>query len=270
MNGALRWELSCMRLGKSCIDRVCELTKVCVCFPISFLLNVSFFIFRHNFGLGHANERGEYQDYSNYMGGALQGHHTLPRSPLMSFNAYHHVQLGWFDSAHLRSFEPTSFTPSTLIRIVAFTDYDVSIGNGSECVIAKVGNLYLQYNRAKKFNSGVIEYTDHLVIVEHKVGRGETELVGALAMSGSNRVFRTGTSRVELCSEHRSSNDNEPDYVMVSIGGSGTSSSCSNNDFPDKKTVSLNEDTKDDTKLNQDYDRGGIRRLNRVLKGSFQ
>jgi len=161
------------------------------------------------------------------MGGIVGGYHTFERAPLMSFNAYHHAALGWFDDRVL-TVQPPSSTSFQTIRLAAFVDYDLT--KSTDVVVVQMGtDLFFQYNRAKKFNAQPMEYRDEVVIVKTMGTVVGTELMGALSLTaagGGETRYEVKQSnglvlRIELCSEHRSppyNADTVADYVIVSMG----------------------------------------------------
>jgi len=63
----------------------------------------------------------------------------------MCYNSANHWVLGWFHGAHLELQAPQR--PRT-VTVIAFVDYRLRQRN--DYVLVKIGNLYFQYNRAKK------------------------------------------------------------------------------------------------------------------------
>jgi hypothetical protein len=202
------------------------------------------------------------------MGGTIvDSDHDKHRFPLMSFNAYHHTKLKWFDSTSLKVVSPTTSVPE--MRVIAFADYDVAMPG--ETVVVQVGDYYLQYNRAHKFNASPYECANALTIVT-PTSMG-TELVGSLSTNGDRLFTRNGVT-IELCSEHVGTDPNTPDYMMVSLGESGgcfgstETGTESNGYFPDKKDADFSTVSKEQSLYGEVADRGGLTR--RRLKGTVK
>jgi hypothetical protein len=113
----------------------------------------------HNLGLLHASQGdNEYGDVTGVMGYSIYQEYG-PRS---CFNARKNWYLGWFND---RSTDLTNSIRTTSWggRLVAFVDYDATAV--SEVVLIRVGNLFLQYNRARDFNEDTQEYANRVVVV---------------------------------------------------------------------------------------------------------
>jgi hypothetical protein len=130
----------------------------------------------HNLGLLHSSQGDqEYDDVTGMMGFSIYQEYG-PRS---CFNARKNWHLGWFDD---RSIDLTDSikTSSWGGRLVAFVDYNVTAPG--DVVLIQVGNLFLQYNRARDFNEGTREYANRVVIVSSPdPGSTRTRLEAALA-----------------------------------------------------------------------------------------
>lgn len=171
-------------------------------------------IHRHNFGLLHAHEGSEYHDYTGYMGGAVIGYHDKIGFPAMCYNAANHWHLDWFAD---RAVAANLFRP-TLLRLAAFVDYDKTT-SGEHYVLARTGNVYMQYNRAKGINADSYEYKDHLTIYQD-VSSG-SYLFAALSWKGTRsykRSFSSGTWHAEICDSISGNGYTTPDHLVISIG----------------------------------------------------
>ena len=168
----------------------------------------------HNFGLKHAHEGGEYQDFTGYMGAVVSANRDLTSYPAMCFNAVNHWDLDWF---HDRITDVDIMKP-TLVRVAAFTDYHKTTP-GKHFVVVRSGNVYMHYNRASSYNRDTHEYRDHLTIYQKT--RDGTYLFAAINYDTNylfERRFSNGTWRAEICSEIISRDDSTPDHLVVSVG----------------------------------------------------
>jgi hypothetical protein len=104
------------------------------------------------------------------------------------------------------------------VRVVAFVDYNKSTQN--DTVLVKVGNLYMQYNRAKSYNAEPGIFKDDLVIVReyNPYGGKKTSIVAGLNMT--NRFYRDWYSVIEVCNIGQRRNG--VDFIDISIGKSRT------------------------------------------------
>ena len=113
----------------------------------------------HNLGLLHSSQgEEEYGDVTGMMGFSVYQEYG-PRS---CFNARKNWHLGWFSDRSIDLTESIK-TSSWGGRLVAFVDYNVT--DPSDAVLIQVGNLFLQYNRARDFNEATREYANRVVIV---------------------------------------------------------------------------------------------------------
>lgn len=99
--------------------------------------------------------------------------------PRLCFNAQKNAHLGWYDDRFLDLSSSIHNNPWNG-RLVAFVDYNVT--SPDDVVLIQVGNLYLQYNRARDFNEGTREYANRVVIVsDPPTGSSASNLEAALA-----------------------------------------------------------------------------------------
>jgi len=132
----------------------------------------------------------------------------------MCYNAANHWALNWYGNAKLDLSNPPA-TPRQ-IKVAAFVDHQRRSAN--EYVLVKAGNLFMQYNRAKDYNSGTLQYANKLVIVQQTSAAQPTRLLAGLDAS-SNRVYRGSGVVIEVCSVQQRSG---VDYMVVSIGKTRT------------------------------------------------
>lgn len=170
----------------------------------------------HNLGLHHAGQDGYvYGDATGMMGYSTYGEY----GPRLCFNAQKNWHLGWYDD---RSVDLTSSIRSTSWggRVTAFVDYNVT--PPGDVVLIRVGNLYVQYNRARDFNEGTREYRNRAVIVSTPTtGSSKSTLEAALAnnIAVSNYAYpnfdETGHDLVfNVCNQVEGP---RTDYIHLSI-----------------------------------------------------
>ncbi|GAX21656.1 hypothetical protein FisN_29Hh094 [Fistulifera solaris] len=163
----------------------------------------------HNLGLPHAYENGiEYEDHTGYMGTAPQQMYY----PRKCYNGPNHWHLGWY--SRTLEIDNDALTSPINVKLAAFVDYDGT--TDEHYVIIKLGNYYLQYNRATKFNVDTSEMRDMVTIVES--GDHKTNLVAGL--DSQSRYWQSPIGiMIEVCRVNAFSN---PNYVELSIGPSKT------------------------------------------------
>jgi hypothetical protein len=169
----------------------------------------------HNLGLMHSGLNGdEYGDKSGYMGYS-DSQSDLPRK---CYNAAGHWQLEWYKS-YMRTIASVSDVPSSSIELAAFVDAGVA---GGRPLILQIGtDFFLQYNRAKSFNSGTEAKQDQVTVTQNRGVQCTWSLAGLspgnqwtasnFAGSGQNLV-------VEVCSRMDATSSGQPDVMVLSIG----------------------------------------------------
>jgi hypothetical protein len=164
----------------------------------------------HHMGLGHSGRLGQYDDLTGYMGYNAGGY------PPMCFNANNHWYLKWFADRRVEVTTESSWTG----KLAAFTDYDDTV-EGEHVVLMKVGNYFLQYNRAEKHNAGTRQEQNKVTIVTRK-SNGQTDLVASLradTVTESSFFFAenfTGTG-VTMVFEACAMVNSVPDYIMMNV-----------------------------------------------------
>jgi Gametolysin peptidase M11 len=162
----------------------------------------------------------EYGDQSGLMGYSYgQGN-----APAMCFNGAKHAHLGWYDD------RTAIVNPSNGAwngTIAAFVDY--AITSKTQFVIVIVGDIYLQYNRATKFNAGVKEKRNTITITR-AIDLKSTSLSLAGLNSGESFLIAnyTGTLGliIEVCQLVYGTNGLSPDYALVSVYLDTFNSTC--------------------------------------------
>jgi len=179
----------------------------------------------HTIGLLHSNENGvKYGDATGYM---AKGYRD-PYGPLRCFNGQNNDHLGWYDDRKL-VLNPTS--AGTQVSIAAFVDAEKPIQN-DPLLVSIQGELFLQYNRRKSFNSGTGEMADTVTIVTKPINGG-TELkaglkVGSPAFTVGNFRGSGQTLTIVVCRSVPATTT-APDRMVLGIGyGSSATRACTN------------------------------------------
>lgn len=92
----------------------------------------------------------------------------------MCYNGGNHWFLRWFEDRRVEVTTVNSWSG----KLAAFADYTDTTA-GEHVVLMKVGDYYLQYNRAKKHNAGTRGDQNKVTIVI-RLPNGQTDLVGSL------------------------------------------------------------------------------------------
>lgn len=141
--------------------------------------------------------------------------------PLLCFNAANHWSLGWFPNGRKDFGFQGPATPQKF-ELAGFVDYQRT----SKPVMARVGDVYMQYNLRKDYNRDSDELVNQLVIVSLGVDK-KTTVQGSLSV-GQEFSDRSGRFKVKVCS---ASND----AMTISVGKSSTNCNggfTSNNNVP--------------------------------------
>jgi hypothetical protein len=112
-------------------------------------------------------------------------------------------------------------------KLTAFVDVTLTQGP----VVLRVGDLYLVYNRSKKYNSQVNEMADMVTIVKAPTSTSKSSLRAGIDGSPGRSTFTivskfpdgTHGITIEVC---RLIKDSTIDYAYLSIRKDGTPSSC--------------------------------------------
>ena len=198
--------------------------------PWSGVLTAHMHEFGHNLGLHHSGVNGNsYGDVSGMMGYA----ENREQGPRSCFNAHKNWDVTWFDD---RAEDINIEDGPWAGQLVSFVDYDrTPPGN---FVVIRVGNLYLQYNRAKDFNEGTRSHADQIVIVsapgKHEQSILEGGVAKGIARVSSTFVYRNfqGTDQrliIEVCEQGEYEG---LDHARMSIYLHGTQASTCDWDLP--------------------------------------
>eukprot|EP00977_Amphora_coffeiformis_P021513 scaffold9427_cov175-Amphora_coffeaeformis.AAC.1 len=164
----------------------------------------------HNMGLDHAFENGkEYDGVTGYMGNVP----TEVLTPQRCYNAHNHYKLQWFED---RVLEVDPEFPQ-IVTLAPFVQYD-SAGR-DEYIIVRVGNLYMQYNRAIDYNADSGEYPDTLVVVRERENLQGTDLLVGLD-TGKEYREDDGNEQitVHVCNRISGGGAFGADILTVSVG----------------------------------------------------
>ena len=136
------------------------------------------------------------------------------------FNGHKNWILGWYADRAI------TVDPSTAGAwhgtLVAFVDYDQA--SDTEYVLIKTGDLYIQYNMAKKFNSGTKERRNQVTIVTAKADNEVSSALAGLSV-GEGYWSKESNRGIIVCTRMSSGNK---DSIEVSIGLNGQGPVCPN------------------------------------------
>ena len=183
------------------------------------VLTVSFLSFESSSALGYKHSgkgNDSYGDEQGYMGYAINKMY----GPRKGFNAHKHWMSGWFDD-RLVDIEAELLRSGALAApLVAFVDASNIFLSESEAVVLKIGNLYVQFNRAKGYNSGTyVDQEDRVTVAYAESEENVSDLVAALEQNEiyTHPDFERGADLViEVCSID-SEQLGDVDYALVSI-----------------------------------------------------
>jgi len=166
-------------------------------------------------GLIHSGEDSEvYGDETGYMGYGEKSE----TSPLKCFNGFKNYQLGWYSD------RTVTVDPSQPHRfsLAAFVDYDDSTSVDKHPVLLKVGDYFIQYNRAKAFNSETEEAQD-MVTITQDVSGGSRRVAELNENEGFNSFSldvsgaSSGSVMVHVCERRDGNGPNGVDEMVISI-----------------------------------------------------
>ena len=174
----------------------------------------------------HSGEYGEeeYDDESCLLGVGYETETT----PLKCFNAQKMWAFNWWpeQSKRLNPIADGAWKGN----LAAFVDVDST----SKPVVLRVGNLYVSYNRAKKYNYQVNEKANMITIVQASSSKSISSMLAGIDDSPGNKSFswnskfQQGTFRVtiEVCKIVKAVGSAKVDYAELSIRKEGTPSGC--------------------------------------------
>ena len=129
------------------------------------------------------------------------------------YNAHNHYMLQWFQD---RVLEVEPEFPQ-VVTLAPFVEYDSAAPN--EYIVVRVGNLYMQYNRAIDYNADSGEFPDSLVVVRERDNRQGTDLLVGLDL-GEDYRENDGNERitVHVCNRIYGGGAFGADILTVSVG----------------------------------------------------
>lgn len=126
---------------------------------------------RHNLGLLHANENGNYLDYTSYMSAGS----TVERYPQKCFNGQNHWHFGWFAD---RTLTLRNVDTPVVVRLSSFVDYRL-LSESDDVVLVSIDDEYfIQFNQAKDHNIETQEKANAATIVQRR--KGGTEMLAGI------------------------------------------------------------------------------------------
>jgi hypothetical protein len=166
----------------------------------------------HTIGFLHSNKDGV--KYADTTGNMAKSFRTSD-APLRCFNGRNNHLLGWYYDREVM-IDPLKTFPE-LIKLAAFVDYTKS-AEDEPVLVTLPGNLHIQFNRAKSYNSGTGLYQDMVTITGE--GLAGTELIAGLGV-GDQLIVESFQNTVadlsiEVCEWIK--NDNGVDIMMISVG----------------------------------------------------
>ena len=171
----------------------------------------------HNLGLQHSNEgTTEYADQSCMMGYSYSGR----GSPAMCYNGHKNFVLGWYTDRQI-TINPATTGP-WLGKLVGFVDYTGTSASRNEYVLIVVGQLYIQYNLAEKFNFETKEKANMVTITTAPSSTSMSTILSAITV-GQSSVH--GLYTIEVCSLVAAAAP-VPKYLILSIRLNSQPSSC--------------------------------------------
>jgi hypothetical protein len=176
----------------------------------------------HNFGLYHSSENGRhYGDTSGIMGSSYR----KVDYPYKCFNGHKNWLLGWFND---KTTTIDINNGAWIGNIAAFTQYDKV--RPEDFIIVNVGDIYLQYNRADKFNIFTGDYPNQITIVKGTSPDERSNLLGSVSQLAqlarypqTHHIANFQASGfdliIEACEQNYLSriHQNLPDYIRVSV-----------------------------------------------------
>lgn len=146
-------------------------------------------------------------------------------APKMCFNGAKSWYLGWYSSRHVTINPATKYYHGKLVGV---NDYvrGLTVKNKHH-VVAKIGNLFLIYNRKEGVNSEVASDGDKVTVVEQNGDQQQSWKLAALDQLQVYRKANWSGSRdlvIQVCQKASGS----PDYarVLVYLDGSGSNPTC--------------------------------------------
>lgn len=115
------------------------------------------------------------------------------------------------------------------VRLVAFVDYGNENLQDDDVILLRVGNLYLQYNRAKGYNIDTPNsYADHVTITKANSNADVSTLVGSIT-TGRSYIYDDGSDKVviQVCNQVASSLGYDYSLLSIHLADGSQASLCS-------------------------------------------
>jgi hypothetical protein len=176
--------------------------------------------FGHILGLGHSHiVSPDYGDESCYMSLGTK----LSSSPRQSFNGAKNWKLSWYNSRHLSLYPLKEQEQRQIVYLAPVVDFQKT--TRKQPVIVAIGaRFYVQYNRAKGFNSDTRQARNQVTVTED-IDNSNSERRAALDLDNPIYTIANykGSGRslyIQVCHEIiQDDNDSElPDLMVLNIG----------------------------------------------------
>ena len=164
----------------------------------------------HNLNLRHSGENTfEYGDTTGLMGYST----TQLGAPLSCFNGHKNYYLGWYSDRTAILDGSKSWGG----RLFAFVDYNKTPNDGH--VLIKVGNLFIQWNRAKSFNNETRAHRDEVTIVHNPDSNTGSFMAGTVSPNATKvyRYTNYESSGFDLVIEACEASFGPPEFLKMSI-----------------------------------------------------
>jgi len=176
----------------------------------------------HNLGFSHSSQASrQYGDDTGVMGKSL----IDKNGPIQCFNGAKNWITGWYASKSIDISSIIGNDSSSLFwigNLTAFVDFDRTSTADRQYVLIKLNNLYIQFNRAKRFNIGTREAIDRVTVVSQ-----ENKISQLRAHLGEGQQYKGDGYTIEVCTMQVLNYDDEStDYAELSIYVDGTRSGC--------------------------------------------
>ena len=146
--------------------------------------------------------------------------YTGSSTPAMCYNGHKNFVLGWYADKQI-IINPALSGP-WLGKLVGFVDYTIASVSRNEYVLIVVGQLYIQYNLAEKFNFQTRENANMVTITSATKAASTSNILSAITV---NQIAVVGSYTVEVCALIPAAAP-VPKYLIVSIRLNSQPSSC--------------------------------------------
>jgi hypothetical protein len=156
------------------------------------------------------------EEYGDTTG--LMGYSTAELgTPVSCFNGQKNDQLGWYSDRTLSLNASITASKTWGGRLFAFVDYDKTPADGH--VLIKVGNMFIQWNRAKSFNNETREHRDKVTIVYNFKKDKGSWLLGTVSPDEAKafRFWNFLKTGFDLVIEACEASPGPPEFLKMSI-----------------------------------------------------